>query len=514
MLVSEKIVNRWYQKDHFIYQNFAYLYKNPLWDKEIPNGFSVCPYFWSAMLLSPIFRTMLVWPIIYLIKPMLKITGISYLDKFIINKLVKEDDHIKGYGIILFICMASAFIIIGSGFCFLIGAISHVVEFNLLLLSQSGVSNSVYVYKIASLSLITTTILSVIGYTIFGNDKKCKPSVYINLVSWTSFIIACLAFPHNVWNSIKINSNYIFKFFYITFIILRDFSIMFYKTVISPIFTFIWNGITKDIYHEFSILEFTLIALIVFLVVGMITSYIQKFNIQKTIKIQSEKYKQICENIKNKKNKRPKLNEWIEYLSDKIYYDHEFRKALSAAMDKNESVDFTDRYQMKYALKSYISQKLTYRLATSSYLINVADSENLGNIDVSVRLIDYYPEDIVNYSKDLSTKFKSFKFILSQDIFNFQYFLKLYYPKLILKNFKTENKETNCEKVTNLISNNILKIAKPIMIPVKKAANLIEIFLGFFVAVFILIKAGKQKACPYKKFQDSNLLKNNIEDGE
>lgn len=56
MLVSENIVRQWYRKDSWVYRNFEYLFKNPLWSKEPPTGFSVCPYFWLSLFSFFIFR--------------------------------------------------------------------------------------------------------------------------------------------------------------------------------------------------------------------------------------------------------------------------------------------------------------------------------------------------------------------------------------------------------------------------------------------------------------------------
>src|SRR5262245_39921449 len=50
MLVSENVVRQWYLKDSWVYKNFSYLFQNPLWTKDIPKGFSVCPYFWLSLL--------------------------------------------------------------------------------------------------------------------------------------------------------------------------------------------------------------------------------------------------------------------------------------------------------------------------------------------------------------------------------------------------------------------------------------------------------------------------------
>jgi hypothetical protein len=55
-LVSLNTVNRWYRKDSWVYKNFTYLFQNPLWDTDVPKGFSLCPYFWLAIFSMTLFR--------------------------------------------------------------------------------------------------------------------------------------------------------------------------------------------------------------------------------------------------------------------------------------------------------------------------------------------------------------------------------------------------------------------------------------------------------------------------
>ena len=75
MLVKQSIVENWYKKDSWVYQNFAYLFQNPLWKKNIPRGFSVCPYFWLNLFSFLIFRPFFVAPIQYLFAPIVKFFG-------------------------------------------------------------------------------------------------------------------------------------------------------------------------------------------------------------------------------------------------------------------------------------------------------------------------------------------------------------------------------------------------------------------------------------------------------
>lgn len=75
MLVKRSIVERWYQTDSWVYGNFAYLFKNPLWQKRIPRGFSVCPYFWLNLFSFFIFRPFFVAPIQYVFSPLIRGLG-------------------------------------------------------------------------------------------------------------------------------------------------------------------------------------------------------------------------------------------------------------------------------------------------------------------------------------------------------------------------------------------------------------------------------------------------------
>jgi hypothetical protein len=56
MIVKKSIVEQWYVKTHPVYKNFAYLFQNPLWNRAVPTGFSVCPYFWLSLFSLTVFR--------------------------------------------------------------------------------------------------------------------------------------------------------------------------------------------------------------------------------------------------------------------------------------------------------------------------------------------------------------------------------------------------------------------------------------------------------------------------
>lgn len=49
-LVPLATVSRWYRTDSWVYRAFAYTYQNRAWNVPIPQGYSLCPYFWRATL--------------------------------------------------------------------------------------------------------------------------------------------------------------------------------------------------------------------------------------------------------------------------------------------------------------------------------------------------------------------------------------------------------------------------------------------------------------------------------
>ena len=61
-LVPTATYSAWYSKKSWVYHHFSYLFDNPLWEKSVPQGFSLCPYFWLALFSLAIFR-----PFVYLL---------------------------------------------------------------------------------------------------------------------------------------------------------------------------------------------------------------------------------------------------------------------------------------------------------------------------------------------------------------------------------------------------------------------------------------------------------------
>lgn len=76
--MKSRLIEDWYRRDSFIYKNFHYLFENELWKTRVPDGFSVCPYFWLSMFSLLVFRPIAV-VVHRLIRPLFR----SFFGKFL-----------------------------------------------------------------------------------------------------------------------------------------------------------------------------------------------------------------------------------------------------------------------------------------------------------------------------------------------------------------------------------------------------------------------------------------------
>jgi|GEM_PF-3891830 len=124
MLVPEKMVKAWYKKTHPIYKGFKYLFKNELWQKDVPEGFSVCPFFWFGLFGMTGFRFCFVWPIYYIFQPILRSTvakPFKVVDDFGRNHCPFPITKETGAGIASLILMGFAVSIVGFVLSLIVG---------------------------------------------------------------------------------------------------------------------------------------------------------------------------------------------------------------------------------------------------------------------------------------------------------------------------------------------------------------------------------------------------------
>jgi len=70
-LVKEAVYKKWFSTDHWMYKQFSYIFENPLWSKNVPSGFSLCPYFWMSILIGFIGLRLFLVPALLAIKYMI-----------------------------------------------------------------------------------------------------------------------------------------------------------------------------------------------------------------------------------------------------------------------------------------------------------------------------------------------------------------------------------------------------------------------------------------------------------
>ncbi len=120
MLVSEQRANGWFDRKHFIYRNFKFLYQNPLYNKKMPAGYSTCVYFWKAMFSLLFFKHVIY--MLFALKVCLKFVYDHAISPFlspvlnskVMDKVKSIDGEQIAFGIITTAVAAIGLIIIGG----------------------------------------------------------------------------------------------------------------------------------------------------------------------------------------------------------------------------------------------------------------------------------------------------------------------------------------------------------------------------------------------------------------
>lgn len=190
MLVKKSIVENWYKETSLVYKNFAYLFQNPLWKKEVPNGFTVCPYFWMSMFSLFIFRPFVVSPIKYVLLPLIHAIGKpavvadEFLFKIAKRILQFNGSYVKGGGVGLGIVL----VIMAVAICGCLALIAFGVTSTYLAVCSTALGLFVF-YSAASF----IGLLGVLGLHKWITKTECKTMYY--LVVWLAlYVIATFVF--------------------------------------------------------------------------------------------------------------------------------------------------------------------------------------------------------------------------------------------------------------------------------------------------------------------------------
>jgi hypothetical protein len=200
MLVSENIVKRWYQRDSWVYKHFSYLFSNPIWKKRVPQGFSVCPYFWMAIFSMLIFRPLVAAPIVYVILPILKLIGkpAYAVDAFLWRKYMGDKEYQPGVGT----AITLGGVTLGVFAIYLV--IAYVVWsfqlYNYVAGPETGSTlGKFFFWSAQSFLALLATILVHKGAT----KSTCKTFYYLWVWAWVFFSAAVIIIPGELWQGTK-----------------------------------------------------------------------------------------------------------------------------------------------------------------------------------------------------------------------------------------------------------------------------------------------------------------------
>lgn len=206
MLVKRSIVEKWYQRDSWVYRQFSYLFKNPLWSKRIPSGFSVCPYFWLSLFSFFIFRPCVVAPVRYVFSPLIRGSGkpAKCLDtqaNKILRKIrwIGDTDLSPGSAVFSFLTLFLMVVFLGAGL--LVPGIK-IVDLGKYLYAQYD-GNNLGIFSYWS-SISFAGLFGVIGLHKAFTKTECK-TLYYMFVWLAVFIIGSFVFiPHDVFNGLSV----------------------------------------------------------------------------------------------------------------------------------------------------------------------------------------------------------------------------------------------------------------------------------------------------------------------
>jgi len=496
MLVKKSIVEKWYHRDSFVYRNFCYLFVNPLWEKRIPEGFTVCPYFWMSMFSLLIFRPFFVAPIKYIVLPIINAIGkpAHAADKAIYNAiksiefLAIDRDYFKGSGFFL--------VFIGLLLCAAITLIGFVLV---------GIAIMAYV-TLATTNLGVFTFYSMLSFAIlFGiiclhklfTKTKCKTMYY--LVVW-AVIFAISAFVFVPTETAAIIGNVASSIGHV----FASIAIGIWSGIVaSSIFLWAW---TKFIFLWKPIAAFMLpwwSYIVGLTVLGWLVDkiscyyaakeneYIRKTNPNQIYAIYRSAWIENFITLLLMNSAWSKNSAWSDEISDAFIYDaaKELRPTLLRAAFETMWKNELDKLQHDYPTfpKEVLNNVKADIMGTDSRFRIVRDS-----------LINKYP-DFPTMDVDKFTKIFIQEMVNNVAVQN----LALHYRKQYqAEQAKAEAKQTSwshttCLKVTNNIANAVKTVVRGLKTTVVQTGT-------FFAYLWMLVKAKKQGACPYFRFTDSS----------
>lgn len=186
-LVSSSIIAQWYRTDSWVYRHFTYLWRNQLWQRPVPKGFSLCPYFWSALFSIFIFRPFVVTLLIarMCVRVLCLNRLIRWTDRQVL-KVMKSDGSIP-FGMPTASAIALTILLSMLLSCLFKGGAIFYEASHLVYLEYAGVGALPFL----GLPLALTAILIACGiYSTNVRHSECQPEVYVRVAAVAAVLVA------------------------------------------------------------------------------------------------------------------------------------------------------------------------------------------------------------------------------------------------------------------------------------------------------------------------------------
>lgn len=504
MLIKRSIVENWYQRDSWVYKNFAYLFQNSIWNKDIPRGFSVCPYFWLSLFSLVIFRPFILAPIKYVFKPLVRLLGRFglILDSWFFDLLKMVGVVSKHAGVVSNYSDPRS----GTGVMFFVA-----VLIGSFVLGYGGL----YTYKVASsiyanitgsfegrwafwwlISFIPITIGLIIHKSVTKTD--CKTFNYLWLLFALFFISSAIMIPGAMLTSIWLSISLVIQFFSTVAI-----GVWVGIVLISK---FLWTYIVIAIlWNPFSFLTGPILVYIfgITAVAFIITKIFEHFFIThlENIKIhQPETFQEKCR------------NSWVNLLLSVLNISKYYNS--NSAFTENRSLGTISRHKLRAILefKHDIFVEAVFRYWSNQ--LKTWQNEFPNRLDLNWKeMLKIENSDERFTWLFISLKIEGRAFMPDAfdqtlaDVISSSHLTPLINERTAeLEHWEASYKKRKsylwCQLITNSISSVVHCIWEGIQTLCKNVAT-------FVAYLWILIKAKKQGACPYMVFKDVGLNETN-----
>lgn len=210
-LVPLDRIKRWYKTDSIVYRNFAYLFKNPLWTRNVPQGMAVCPYWWSSVFCLLVFRPLFV-PTALFLRWIIRVLNLTDWIRWTDRQCARAHGLTnKPIGMSTIILMGMVGLVCGAT-----GCVSYLVYMGYTALSKA--QETVFFF---------TTIILVIGMPmnmIFNNNHAKRGLTIVAAILLSYFLINSIFCPYwgyyfllSIWHGIWWVISGIGSIIYLTF---------------------------------------------------------------------------------------------------------------------------------------------------------------------------------------------------------------------------------------------------------------------------------------------------------